>query len=471
MATTSLWRVKGPIGKVLNYAGNEEKTAENKSSDSLDDVISYAGRDEATDVKRFVSGINCQPETAKSEMEAVKKQYGKTGGTVAYHGYQSFAQGEVTPELAHEIGKALAQELWGDRYQVLVATHLDKESHIHNHFVINTVSFADGGKFHRTNDDYRKMQEVSDRLCREHGLSVVAEPEGKSRHYSEWHAEKEGEPTFRKMIRADIDDAVSQSMTGIQFMNMMKAKGYEFQLYTKDGLLRERPALRPPGAEKFFRFYKLGEGYSLDDISRRILENSRPKLPFDELTHKSVKRSYKLARKSAKRKLHGLYALYIRYCYELRIIVKHPRNKPMHKELRADAIKLAKLDEQTKFLGRYGLTSVDEVAEHKAAAESLIASLSAERYALNGNLRSARKKGDEGQVKEISCRIKEHTEQLRVLRREVRLCDEITGRSNEIRQRLEAAEEYRKGKTENEYCRGCSGTGRENEPGSDRGRG
>ena len=133
MAVTSLWRVKGYIGKVLLYAENPDKTtnpevirvADNLNRNALEDVIAYAGRESATAQKQFVWGINCTPETAHQEMMAVKQQFEKTDGTIAYHGYQSFREGEVTPEQAHQIGIQMAQELWGDRYQVLVATHLD----------------------------------------------------------------------------------------------------------------------------------------------------------------------------------------------------------------------------------------------------------------------------------------------------------------------------------------------------------
>ena len=92
-----------------------------------------------------------RPATARSEMMAVKKRYGKDEGIMAFHGYQSFAPGECTPAMAHEIGVRLARELWGERFQVLVATHLDKAHHLHNHFVVNSVSYADGKRYHRTN--------------------------------------------------------------------------------------------------------------------------------------------------------------------------------------------------------------------------------------------------------------------------------------------------------------------------------
>ena len=101
-----------------------------------------------------------------AEMAAVKKRFGKEDGTVAYHGYQSFAPGEASPVLVHEIGLRLAKQLWGEKYQVIVATHLDKENHLHSHFVVNTVYFVDGIKYHRTAKDYHDMQAASDALCR-----------------------------------------------------------------------------------------------------------------------------------------------------------------------------------------------------------------------------------------------------------------------------------------------------------------
>ena len=185
MAVTSIWRVHGSVGKVLDYVENAEKTTAVSTGDGdLSDVIDYAIQQHKTSqtqmrdgeevVQRFVSGINCNPRTAKMEMQKIKKFYGKEDGVIAYHGYQSFAPGEATPEIAHEIGVKLARQLWGDRYQVLVATHLDRANHLHSHFVINTVSFVDGIKYHRTKQDYKEMQRVSDALCKEYGI-----PQGK----------------------------------------------------------------------------------------------------------------------------------------------------------------------------------------------------------------------------------------------------------------------------------------------------
>ena len=167
MAYTSIWRVKGWLGKSLIYIENPEKTAnplfyskiaDDKQRESLQDVIAYAVNQNKTSrvneeteiMEKFVSGINCFPTTARTEMLAIKKHYGKEDGTIAYHGIQSLAPGEASPYIVHQIGIELAKRLWGDKYQVVVATHLDKENHLHNHFVVNTVSHIDGIKYHRT---------------------------------------------------------------------------------------------------------------------------------------------------------------------------------------------------------------------------------------------------------------------------------------------------------------------------------
>ena len=122
--------------------------------------------------------INCSSvETAYKEMMATKKKYGKEDKVLAYHYIESFKPGEVTPELAHKIGVEFAQECFGDRFEVVIGTHLDRH-HIHNHIVVNSVSFVDGGKFRSTPKSYyNEIRKVSDRLCREYGLSVIDDPQ------------------------------------------------------------------------------------------------------------------------------------------------------------------------------------------------------------------------------------------------------------------------------------------------------
>ena len=445
MAVTSLWRVKGYIGKVLLYAENPDKTttpetipvAESANRDTLEDVISYAGREEATNQRQLVHGINCKVESARSEMIAVKKQFGKEDGTIAYHGYQSFREGEVTPEQAHEIGIQLATELWGDRYQVLVATHLDKDSHIHSHFVINTVSFVDGIKFHRTKEDYYQMQVVSDRLCREHGLSVVRHPEGKRMNYSEWSAEQNGKPTNRSLIRADIDRAIAASVTERDFYDLLEEWGYEFKFYGKSGKPLERPSLRPQGSDRFFRFDRLGDDYSVDEICNRILENIVEKEPFPEDEERRYHR-YR-SENPPRTKAKGIAALYYYYCYELHIIVRFPASvKKVSAAMREDLRKLDRMDVQTRFLADNGIENHEDLERYRRNAADELTALSEERDDLRNKLKRVMRTGDEAAVLEVKKQIAGVSERMKKIKATFKICDSVEERASQIQERLEA---------------------------------
>jgi len=447
MAVTSLWRIKGRVGKVVGYAVNPVKT-ENPAfgEGDISSVIGYAMQQEKTEgtvvsdegehvLRQFVSGINCCPGTAVSEMLAVKKRFGKEGGTTAYHGYQSFAPGEATPEIAHKIAVKLAERLWGEKYQVVVATHLDKANHLHSHFIVNTVSFVDGKKFHRTAQDYRDMQIVSDELCREYGLSVIKQSEGKSKSYAEWQAEKKGHSTHRGSIRVDIDRAIAVSTTGRDFLRVMTEMGYEFKTRAKDGQPLKYPTLKPPGAKGYFRFHKLGEGYGLDEIKSRILQNIQKQVPFPEIEHRPP-RWYRLRGKYRKR-FTGLQALYFRYCYELHIIQKRPASiKRVSFQLREDMARLEQLDRETLFLAREEIATMEQLSSHKGTAESEIEALTVQRQELRKKLQRLSRKGDQQAASEVRGQIRKLSQRLKKLRKEMVLCNGIALRSGQVRENL-----------------------------------
>ena len=215
MAATRIWSIKGRLDSVINYVTNPEKTNGGKYTDTelqaLADVIDYAEDGAKTHNKVYVSGINLSPNIARDQMVMTKLQFGKTDKILAYHGYQSFLPGEVTPDQAHEIGVELANRLWGDRFQILVTTHLDKE-HLHNHFCLNSVSFVDGKKFRGGSKAYWQMRAESDKICAEYGLSVIKNP-GKGKNYAEWKAEHEGRPTVRGQIKEELDEIIKVSYT------------------------------------------------------------------------------------------------------------------------------------------------------------------------------------------------------------------------------------------------------------------
>ena len=473
MAVTSIWRVNGWLGKVVVYVENPDKTTnpefyENgdmteRECQGLDDVISYAVNSRKTEqhkedsdvLERFVSGVNCHPATARAEMMAVKKRFGKEDGTIAYHGYQSFAPGEATPEMAHKIGVELAQRLWGERYQVVVATHLDKANHLHSHFVLNTVSFVDGIKYHRTAKDYQEMQAVSDALCREYGLSVIENPHpGKGKHYGEWRAEQEQRPTWRGIVRSDVDEVIRQSMTERQFFENLHRKGYEVKV-GKD------ISVRPPGKERFVRLARnFGEGYTLEGIRRRILEQSRAVRPLPELAPKT--KHYRLSGNwKSRKRVTGFRALYFHYCYLLGIFSrqKTQNRKRLHFLLKEDLIKLDAITQEARLLAEHRIDTAQQLSSYQGELERRIADVTSQRKQLYRKQRTAAVKSDEAASAEVSTAIATLSKELSQLRREVKLCSDIAVRSGIMLEHIQKVREdenhQRKEKTEHDQFRRC----------------
>ncbi len=459
MATTSLWRVNGWLGKVVIYVENPDKTEnpafykkENmtaRQTQELDDVIAYAVNSKKTQMEesdeilhQFVSGVNCSPSTARDEMMAVKRRFGKETGTVAYHGYQSFAPGEATPEIVHEIGVKLAQRLWGDRYQVLVATHLDKANHLHNHFLLNTVSFVDGKKYYRSAQDYQRMKDVSDQLCREYGLSVIEHSQsGRTKQYAEWKAEQEQRPTWRGLIQADVDEAIRQSMTERQFFDALRRKGYEVK-HGKD------ISVRPPGKPRFVRLMRnFGEDYSLDMIRRRILAQSRPERPR-QMQEETPPKKYHVRGKPVRRKATGFRALYFHYCYLLGVYPKKRRAtvKDLHFLLREDLIKLEAITQEARLLARRHIDTAEQLSSYKADVEARIGAVTAERKELYRAQRTVSVRSDPERRAQVKAQVAAMSRELSDLRKEARLCDGIADRSGVMLQKLQAVREDEKTK-------------------------
>ena len=158
MATTKIWDVKSHLNQLIAYVSNVEKTIEKFNEKTLKALVSYGIDDLKTEERKYVTAVNCSQDTASEMMASLNKQSQSKSLTVAYHGYQSFAPGEVDAETAHEIGVKLANELWGDNFPVIVATHLDR-GHIHNHFALGATGF-DLKRYHDCNQTYRMMREV-----------------------------------------------------------------------------------------------------------------------------------------------------------------------------------------------------------------------------------------------------------------------------------------------------------------------
>lgn len=435
MAVTSIWPIKGRVDKVINYARNPEKTHDKKSLlklHEIEGVIEYAADEMKTETRALVTCLNLSSEeNAAKEFMEVKHRYGKEDGRVCYHGYQSFKADEVDADTAHNIGVALAKELWGDRFQVVIATHCNT-GHYHNHFVINSVSDVDGLKFYNSPEDYRHMREVSDRLCREARISVIDHPDGKKKNYGEWVAEKNGKPTVRDTIRADIDRAILASTTERDFISVMEEMGYKIETKTETGAPRQHPIVILHG-KKHFRLDKLGEFYELESIKQRIQNNIRKRVPFPEV--KEDKKAPYYHYKEKAQKATGLYALYLYYCYELHIIVHKPASiKKVSVFLREDVTKLDQYIAQADFLARTGITTTERLLSYKVDKEALIKTLDNERKGLKNKQRQCSRRNDEKGAAEIKAQVDVITSEMSAIRKEIKLCAAIAERSARVQE-------------------------------------
>ena len=441
MATTKIWPVKGTLKRLVDYASNPEKTTE----DDLEAVIQYAMNGEKTagtsEKACYVTGVNCFAETALDEMLRTQRHFGKTGGNVAYHCYQSFKPGEVTPKQCHELGVELARRMFGDRYQVLVATHLDKD-HLHNHLVCCSVSFIDGKKFNDNKAAYTKLRRLSDEICRENDLSVIEKPLGKTPRQLHF-AEKNGEPTKYNLMRDAIDNAISLSATMPAFMDLMKQQGYVIA-YSAN---RKHPTIRSIHSKKATRLFRLGEEYELGRIEQRVYENSpetvihnREKLtsrPF----HTSVRYAPVRVHRKKLRKVSGIYAQYLHYLY-LMGYRPQKKHRPLSPELREACRICDKYSDCAKLMARHHLHTEVDVKSFITDSNQRKDMLTRERNKIRNRLRREK---DPNRIEKLKADRDQLTKEITGIRKEIKTAEFTLERSEKVREDINI---------ELEYCRG-----------------
>ena len=239
MAITKIHPIKVNLKKALDYIENPDKT----------------------DDKMFISSYGCSYETADIEFEMLLAQAIQKGNNLAHHLIQAFEPGETTPEQAHEIGRQLADEVLGGKYPYVITTHIDK-GHLHNHIIFCAVDMANQRKYISNRQSYAYIRRTSDRLCREHGLSVVKPGKDKGKSYAEWDAQRKGK-SWKAKLKTAIDAAIPQARDFDGLLRLMAAQGYEI----KRGKFI---SFRAPGQERFTRCKTLGEDYTEEAITRRI---------------------------------------------------------------------------------------------------------------------------------------------------------------------------------------------------------
>ena len=460
MAVTRLWPVRGRLEDVIDYAENPEKTKRSLSKYSeadyqaLKDVLAYAKNEEKTDMELFCDGINCNAATARDQFITVKKQYGKEEGIQAYHGYMSFKEQNITPEFAQKIGMEFAKRAWGDRYQVVVTTHLNTK-HLHCHFVVNSVSFKDGRKLHDDEKVWFRLRLLADEICKEYGLDVIEKPERNRDSKFLTKKDKAGMPTRYNTARAILDEAISMCTNRHQLEQELNKRGCRFDFNSK----HKYWTLTIKGDVKPIRLYRLGPEYEQNRILERLEEN-RKNVYFRPFQPKTVRpRQYVLMTRLDKiKKVGGLYGLYLHYCYLLGVLpkYKHPNVARMHYLLRPELMKLDEITAQTTFLGKHHIGTDQELNGYRQTVTKRIEELTTERKQLRNEIRKVNITDDA--LSEDKNRITEIAELLKELRKEVKLCDNIAERSGEIRtttQKVIADQEIeqRKEKEKNEHIR------------------
>lgn len=427
MAYDKIIPIRRRLDHCLAYAANEHKT-------DLAAALHYIGNERKTappHADRLRTGINCTVETAYAEMQATKRRWDKCGGILGYHIIHSYAPGEVTPQEAHAAGVEFARRLLGERYEAVVATHLDRE-HLHCHIVFNSVSLVDGSKYRSDFKSYfGTLRGTSNAVSRERGLSVI-EPEHEGRHYAEWDAEKHSRPTVRGMVRADVDAALLRARSFSDFLIRLRAQGYEVRTQGK------YLAVKPSGSSRYVRLKSLGEDYTEAAIRARLAvpRAERQHLQPDKPPHK-VKQYRVHAPMPPRKKVKGFHAIYLYYVYLLRgKTPKRSRSVPF--TIRQEAAKLRRYQRQFRFLRENRIETVQELSMLHDALQAQIDALTERRKGLYEWKRHGI---------DVTRELSAVNERLRQARRRLNLCRSIEA---DIPRLQAQAQQYREQRTEKE---------------------
>ena len=441
MATTKIWAIKDSISRVISYAKNPEKT----TFSDLKQVLKYTENDEKTIDKNektiYVTGVNCKAETAYEEMWAVQNRFDKCTGNIAYHAYQSFKTGEVSPELAHKIGVELAEKMWNE-YQVVVATHFNTGTY-HNHFVINSVNMFTGKKFNCNKGAYYYFRELSDELCREYGLTVIEKPKGKTPR-SIYFAEKRGEPTKYNVIRKDIDEAMKMCINYGQFKKIMFKKGY----IINDDYNRKYSTIKSINDKKAIRMYHLGEEYLPKNIAKTVENNPYYfQNRYLEFTKTRKKNKYKVYRLKGKfkniKKLSGIDMLFLSLYYFMGLLSKeNPRYTPLSPEMKQEVRKMERYSNEIRLIVTEKLKTVDDVENYISQTEKEIENITNLRQKYRNKLRNCT---DNNLIKEYKAKRDDCTLILNKYRKNLKIANYILNDTPNVKKVIKIEKQMKKG--------------------------
>ena len=349
MAVCKIWSVKNNLSRVIEYVANDEKVSEDIYTE-LHKELNYISNNSKTEQKLYVSGINCEPSNAKEEFTLVKKRFNKEKGIIAFHAIQSFAEGEVTPEVAHEIGLQLATEMWGNKFQVVVATHLNTK-HLHNHFIINSVSMIDGKRYYDTRTSYAELRKLNDQICMEHNLSFMEEKKTKSGiNYYNYQLK---DNNYSKQTKKDIDLAIGISSSYSEFINVLENMNYEVYVRANKLSVRSLDYNRNIRIER-----RYGKDYSIENIKKRILGLY---LPENKKYYKSYFQRDNILDNLIKMNCKGLAKHYIKYLKLLNNYPKYVKKNRVSYEMKKEIEKMDSISKQTILLAKNNITNEEEL--------------------------------------------------------------------------------------------------------------
>ncbi len=394
---------------------------------NLQAVINYGKNGDKTDNGILVTGINCIPQSAYEQMALTKKFFHKENKTLGYHIIQSFKGNEVTPEKANQIGQELARELWGDKYQVIICTHINKEN-VHNHIILNSVSFIDGKKYHNSNEEIALMKDTSDRLCLKYGLSIVETEKAKQekvfrdKRIDNFNRSNE---KMQKIIN-DIDEVIKSIKKYSDFKFVLNAKGYE--IYDKGNYF----TVKSPYFSRNVRLNRaFGENYSLSSIKERIYYKNKEKLPIANFKKKYYRKVYKgIKINNYLLKTSSFYRLYVHYLYKFRKLPVKNEYKELTLAYFKQKKENSKIFEELNFLASNNFKSIQEIKDYQSSCESKLPELKSQRENL---WRKHNKTIDETQKVEIKTQINLLSEKITTINNCTNICGRCVIRFEKLR--------------------------------------
>lgn len=417
MATTSIWSIKNNLKQSINYIINPEKTINKDYGTSSYSYLEIENTENNYKNEKvcYVSSMNCSERNPYEDMLFTKEEYGKANGILAFHGYQSFKEGEVTSDIAHEIGVKFAEEMFKD-FEVVVATH-QNTNHIHNHFIVNSVSFKNGKKYNNNRTNLAKLRHISDAICSEYGLSVLDEDIG----YKSTYNHKVLDNDYYKTLKEDLDNVISYSITLKQVIERLKKLDY--QVYSRNGII----TIYRNGKDKVRIEKAFGDDYSIDNINKRLYLSRQ--IVFKPLPQKTIFEEYSKTNKTHK----GIYGLYLYYCYLLGVFPKNHPKQYLPYSIRKEISKLDKYSNQVRFMANNNIETKEDLEYFSKTNYEEYRNLMGKRENLWKRYHRAKTEEDKSkiltEINDIQPKIKE-------LRKYDKYCKDIFERSESIQNNL-----------------------------------